>query len=141
MRKEIYERLHPQTRHGAAPGKAGGGKKAPKDAKSASFADDTAAKTGRSKRSVAQDATRADRIPEIAKVASTSLDQGEELDALARLPVAEQSALIARAWAGEKVSAKEREAATLRAVRTTRDAQQRCLWCCIYRPQRGKIRK
>jgi ParB family transcriptional regulator, chromosome partitioning protein len=51
-RKEIYERLHPETKHGGTPG-AGRGK-AHKDANFASFSDDTAAKTGRSERSVTQ---------------------------------------------------------------------------------------
>jgi hypothetical protein len=35
-RKTLYLKLHPETKHGGAPGKAGGGKKA-KDAKLASF--------------------------------------------------------------------------------------------------------
>jgi hypothetical protein len=84
-RKEIYERLHPETRHGAAPGKSGGGKKAAKEPNSGSFAKDTATKTGRSKSSILADATRADHIPDIDRVVGTSLDQGEELDALAKL--------------------------------------------------------
>jgi hypothetical protein len=37
----------------------------------------------------------------LAKVAGTSLDKGTELDALARLPEAERTALVDRAAAGE----------------------------------------
>jgi hypothetical protein len=62
-RKEIYERLHPQTKHGGAPGAGRGHGKAYKDANFASFQEDTAAKTSRSERSVTQDATRAKHIP------------------------------------------------------------------------------
>jgi ParB family transcriptional regulator, chromosome partitioning protein len=55
-RKELYENVHPETRKGGAPGRAGGGKKA-KTAKLATFARDTATKTGVSRRSVERDAT------------------------------------------------------------------------------------
>ncbi|TKD03423.1 ParB/RepB/Spo0J family partition protein [Polyangium fumosum] len=53
-RKEIHEQLYPETKHGGAPGKKGGGKKA-KDATVASFAEDTAAKTGPSVRTIQDD--------------------------------------------------------------------------------------
>jgi ParB-like chromosome segregation protein Spo0J len=110
-RKEIYERLCPQAKHGGAPGKAGGGKVA-KEPKFGSFAQETAKSTGRSKSSIKQDATRAKRIPQIAEVAGTSLDKSEELDALAKRPAAEQAELIARAKAGETVTAKAKPAAS-----------------------------
>lgn len=104
-RKAIYERKYPETKHGGAPGASGGGKR-PKDANLASFAEDTARKTGRSKRDVARDTTRAKAVPNLADVIGTSLDKGAELDALAKLPVEKQAEIITRAKAGEKVSAK-----------------------------------
>ena len=57
-RKELHEARHPETRHGGAPGKPGGGKQA-KVADSATFAPsfvtDAAAKTGRAERTVRED--------------------------------------------------------------------------------------
>ena len=49
--------MYPETKHGGAPGEAGGGKA--KGDKLASFAADTAAKTGKPERSIQRDATRA----------------------------------------------------------------------------------
>lgn len=99
-RKAIYERKHPETKHGAV---GRGGKKEPK---LVSFSDDTSKKSGRSKTSIKRDATRANSIPNIASVVGTSLDKGDELDALAKLPVQKQDEVIAKAKSGEKVSAK-----------------------------------
>ena len=63
-RKDLYEKVYPETKKGGAPGRAGGGRKA-KTAKLATFARDTATKTRVSRRSVERDATRAagDRRP------------------------------------------------------------------------------
>jgi ParB family transcriptional regulator, chromosome partitioning protein len=61
-RKKLYEKLHPQTKQGGAPGKAGGGKRARTDEerqKVSSFAEDTAKKTGVSKRTVQRAVARA----------------------------------------------------------------------------------
>jgi ParB family transcriptional regulator, chromosome partitioning protein len=116
-RKQIYERQHPQTKHGGAPGAGRGHGKASKDANFASFQEDTAAKTSRSERSVTQDATRAKHIPQIEEVVGTSLDKGEELDALAKLTPEEQAPIIARAVSGEKVTAKPAAKKARRAAR------------------------
>ncbi|WP_144083547.1 hypothetical protein [Hyphomicrobium nitrativorans] len=70
-----------------------------------SFVENTAAKTGQSERKVRRDAARARLIPKIAEVVGTSLDKGDELDALVNLPDEKQSEVIARAKAGERVSA------------------------------------
>lgn len=99
-RKSIYERKYPETKHGAV---GRGGKREPN---LVSFSDDTSKKSGRSKTSIKRDATRANSIPNIAAVVGTSLDKGDELDALAKLPAQKQDEVIAKAKAGEKVSAK-----------------------------------
>ncbi|MCD9821161.1 ParB N-terminal domain-containing protein [Bradyrhizobium japonicum] len=106
-RKAAYEAVHPEAKHGGAPAKKGGGKASrAKDAKSASFADDTATKTGRSKRAVAQDAARGEALrDDLDRVAGTSLDKGTELDALAKMSAEERAPLIEQAAAGENVSA------------------------------------
>jgi hypothetical protein len=103
-RKELYEKVHPETRKGGAPGRAGGGKKA-KTAKLATFARDTATKTRVSRRSVERDATRAKQVVVLSEIAQTSLDKGAEIDALAKLPEPEQRKLAEAAGRGEKISA------------------------------------
>ena len=107
-RKELYEKLHPETRHGGAPGKDGGGKKA-KDAKLAAFAEATAQATGQSRPcGVERNAARARHTKKVLEdVVGTSLDKGNQLDALGKLPESEQEALASAAKAGEKVSAKQ----------------------------------
>ena len=109
-RKEIYERQHPQTKHGAAPGRAGGGKA--KGTKLGSFAAATAKATGQSKTKIKRDATRAKALGKLLdRINGTCLDNGAEMDALRRLPEDEQEDLVARAEAGEQVSAREALAA------------------------------
>jgi ParB-like chromosome segregation protein Spo0J len=135
-RKRLYEAIHPETRQGGAPGKAGGGKVA-KMAKTASFATDQAQKTGRSDRAVRADVERARKIPRILDCAGTSLDQGAELDALAKLPVERQNELIARARAGEKVSAKHaakqmRRAELERELADATRAASQSIGCRLY---------
>jgi ParB-like nuclease domain len=104
-RKELYEKVHPQAKHGGAPGKAGGGKKA-KGANVASFVKDTAEKTGQSKRSIERNTTRGKNVTVLSQILGTCLDTGEELDALAQLDEDAQLDLALRARAGEKVSAR-----------------------------------
>ena len=99
-RKEIYERQHPETKHGAV---GRGGKR---DPNVRPFSFDTAAKTGRSRSAVAVDATRAKHIPQIGECIGTSLDQGDELDALAKLTPEQQAPIIEQAANGSKTSAK-----------------------------------
>jgi hypothetical protein len=110
-RKEIYEKLNPETKHGAArgvgKGKRGSGKGKSKEPKLGSFSASTAKATGQSKTKIKRDAKRAKDLGErLNKINGTCLDTGVELDALAKLSEAEQEDLVARAAAGEQVSAK-----------------------------------
>jgi hypothetical protein len=104
QRKGAYQKAHPETKHGGAPGKAGGGK-VPKEPNIGSFAADTAAKSGRSLASVKADATRAKRLgPDLDRVQGTSLDKGAELDALAAMP-SRKGRQLSAGPPGEEVSA------------------------------------
>ena len=105
-RKRLYETLHPETGHG--------GDRRSAEARSSShsenlkaFVEDTAAKTGKGRSTIAREAKRGADIRDVAQLAGTSLDSGAELDAMARLPEAEQRALATAAKAGRKVSAKQ----------------------------------
>ena len=102
-RKEIYEALHPETRHG-------GDRKSNQvdNLSTRSFAEETAGATGRDARSVRRDASRGEALGEdLEDIAGTSLDKGVELDALAKLPEGERKELVARAAKGEVVSARQ----------------------------------
>lgn len=91
-RKEIYEMLHPETKHG-------GDRRSPEfsnphgaDLRAKSFTEDTAEKTGVSRATVERNARRGANIPPdvLEVVQGTYFDQGRHLDALARLPPDEQ---------------------------------------------------
>jgi N6-adenosine-specific RNA methylase IME4 len=106
-RKELYELQHPETKQGAAPAKrCGKGGKLKSQNENFTFVADTAAKTGKGRSTVARDATRGSKVTVLADVVGTSLDQGDELDALAGLPDDVQRKLADRAKAGEKITAK-----------------------------------
>lgn len=122
-RKRIWQELYPETKRGAT------GVSRPKEKVGKvcqPISDDTeqaieepakrydeaaAAATGESARKVRLDVHRGEALGEaaLAKVVRTSLDKGEELDALAKLKKEAPEkceALIERAASGEKVSAK-----------------------------------
>jgi N6-adenosine-specific RNA methylase IME4/ParB-like chromosome segregation protein Spo0J len=139
-RKELYEKLHPET-------KRGGDRKSAK-AKSnrqngnlkRRFTKDAAKKTGKGERTIQRDASRA-KITHLADVIGTSLDEGEQLDALAKLPETEQRGLIALAKTGKYVSAKrpakllrrrERERELANATKAASKALGRKLYGVIY---------
>lgn len=108
-RKELYEAMHPEAKHGGAPGKPGGGKQKSKGERAASFAADTAQKTGLSPRTVQEDVQVAKLTPEAKRIAKgTPLENKKrELLALARVPKEEQ-AITARAIAsGEAATVAE----------------------------------
>ena len=67
------------------------------------FTKDVAIKTGKSERSIQREVERAAKISDIRAVVGTSLDTGDQLDALAKLPEPTQRDLIAHAKAGERV--------------------------------------
>jgi N6-adenosine-specific RNA methylase IME4 len=100
-RKELYLLLHPDTRRGVAGGKARQGATTADSA----FAESQAKASGRSRRSVEVAARRGQLGADLDRVRGTSLDKGEELDALVALPEDRREALIERAVAGEKVKA------------------------------------
>ncbi|WP_434043923.1 MULTISPECIES: ParB/RepB/Spo0J family partition protein [Sorangium] len=108
-RKELYEAMHPEAKHGDAPGEPGGGKQKSKGERAASITADMAQKTGLSPRSVQEDVQVAKMTPEAKRVVNgTPLeDRKSELLALARLPK-EKQAMTARAVAsGEAATAAE----------------------------------
>ena len=69
------------------------------------FVNDVAKKTGKGRRTIARDAARGS-LDGMGDAIGTSLDKGDELDHLIKLPAERRDALIARAKGGEKVSAK-----------------------------------
>lgn len=107
-RKQIWEALHPAETGGTScpTSLADGRQSGPQHQKQ--FAAETAAVSGESKRDVNRHLARADAIgDDLERVTGTSLDKGVELDALAKLPEPERKDLIARAEAGEEVSARK----------------------------------
>lgn len=108
-RKELYEQLHPETRNGAI---GGGHTQLRQPGEAAPAMKRYTATTKRSERTAQREAARAKRVPRITDAIGTSLDQGEELDALGKLPAEQQDELLDRAMAGEAVSAKELAAVT-----------------------------
>ena len=91
-RKEAYEALHPEVRHGAI---GNGREKTRQVGDSTSddrFTADTAAKTGQSERVVQRDAERGEKVCDeaMALLAGTRFDTGVYLDMLKRLPPDEQ---------------------------------------------------
>lgn len=85
-RKAFYLAKHPETKHGGAPGKAGGGKNA-KDSRLDSFVRTTSKKSGRSRTRVSEDARRGEKVDKdiLKGIAGTLLDTGTNLDALSRM--------------------------------------------------------
>ncbi|MBM3553464.1 MAG: hypothetical protein FJX45_17365 [Alphaproteobacteria bacterium] len=103
-RKAIYEELHPETKAEAFKGNRHTGGLVRDNL---SFTSATALATGKAKRSIERAAARGAALgDDLSAIAGTSLDKGVELDALAKAPDDERKALIARAKAGENVSAR-----------------------------------
>lgn len=106
-RKEIYEAIHPETRHGQNQHT-----RSPQNEDSSDSAERftraTAKATGVSEKVVQRDACRGEKIAEDAlrDVKGTTLDRGAELDAMKTLPPEDQRRLAAEAKAGKAVSAR-----------------------------------
>lgn len=92
-RKEAYEALHPETKHGVNQHTRGDANLA-----TPNFAEDQAAKTGASERSVARDAERGEKIlPEVlAMLQGTDLNTGAYLDQIKKLTGSEQHRAVKR---------------------------------------------
>jgi N6-adenosine-specific RNA methylase IME4 len=119
-RKELYLKLHPETKKGGAPGagRGRGKKKQPlEEGQNGPYTKEAAETTGKSQRSVKRAVARGEKITKVAALAGTSLDKGDELDAMTRLSEEEQRKLADRAKAGEKVSARTRVKQVARQVR------------------------
>ena len=92
-RKDAYEALHPETKHG-------GGKDQPSGqfvhTETPSFAADTADKVGVDERTVRRDAERGDKVAPAALdlIRGTRLDTGTYLDKLKKMGAAEQVATV-----------------------------------------------
>ncbi len=103
-RKEIYEALHPERKAGAKQGKKDAGKKEPGD-KAVSFAEETAQKTGKSRRTVQRDVAIGEAISdEVAELIKDTpvADNKSELKKLAKLEPEEQK-LVAQMLADGEV--------------------------------------
>jgi hypothetical protein len=104
-RKELYEQLHPETRPGGDRRSASSRKLCDKVER---FTADTAAQTGRSERSVQMDAARGEAIAEdvLSMVKGTDFDLGNNLDALAKLPIEQQRTVAQLVRNGQLLFAK-----------------------------------
>lgn len=108
-RKAIYEILHPETVNGAT-GRARQKVRQVGEANEPAerFSRATAEATGCGERTIQRSVARVESIGEetLRGLVDTSLNEGAELDALAQLSPEGREEIIARASAGEKVSAK-----------------------------------
>jgi ParB-like chromosome segregation protein Spo0J len=111
-RKEVYERIHPETKKGgdrrSAKAKSKSQDATSVDPPVAAFIDATAKQTGKNRATVARKVQRGKRIGanNVTKIKRTSLDKPAEMKALANLPPEERDPLVAKAAAGEKVTAR-----------------------------------
>lgn len=102
-RKAIYEKIHPETKHGGNQSPSGKFFHTDK----ASFVQETASASGKTDRAIRMAAARGRVLgSDINRIVGTSLDKGVEMDALIGLPDDERENLISRAERGEKVSAR-----------------------------------
>ncbi len=105
-RKEAYEALHPETRHGGDRASRQLGDLKEPDR----FTADTAAKTGRSERAVQRDAERGEKVIDevLDLIRGTKLDTGSYLDVLKKMEPNDQMAAARRDLAALKAEGKPR---------------------------------
>jgi N6-adenosine-specific RNA methylase IME4 len=103
-RKRLYEKLHPETKHGGD--RRSGGFQVLTNENLKSYAAAAAKKTGKGRSTVARDVARASKVVVLRDIIGTPLDEGDQIDALAKLPEDEQRKLAEQAKAGEEVTAK-----------------------------------
>ena len=120
--KAIYETLHPETKHGAI----GKGRVINGAAKAERYTKLAADATGISEAAVQRWVRRGEAIGQevLGKIVGTSLDGGTEIDSLAKLSDADFAALVARAVAGEAVSAVKTQAVRLVEAEQTTSADE-----------------
>ena len=105
-RQELYEALHPETRHGAQ-GRRGGKQNETADS---AFSKNTAEKTGDAERTIQHSIRRAKKIlPEVRDSirGSAIADSGIELDALAALKPEDQQRVASEVIAGKAESVRQ----------------------------------
>jgi hypothetical protein len=108
-RKKIYEQSHPErTKGGDRKSKS----KRQLGTLIASFAEETSKKTGQSRRAVQRDAARGKKVKVLTEIIGTCLDNGSEIDALAKLEESAQRTLAEAAQRGEQVTARVEEPAS-----------------------------
>jgi ParB-like chromosome segregation protein Spo0J len=108
-RKAIYEKLHPETVHGAVGRRGKRLQHAISFEPADVFIDDAAKKTGKHRATISRKATRAKKVSVLPDIIGTVLDNGAEIDALAKLTVEKQQSLAQAAKRGEQVSAIPRD--------------------------------
>jgi ParB-like chromosome segregation protein Spo0J len=114
-RQEIYERRHPETKHGAT------GRRHERvqsrrsgDSEAERYTAQAARATGEGERTIQKSVRRGRQLGNetLLKISHTSLDKPEELDALVKVPEEKRAELVERAAAGEKVSATGKKSKT-----------------------------
>jgi N6-adenosine-specific RNA methylase IME4 len=109
-RAQLWQKLHgsPKAKGAHAAHKKMGHKHDATATVADAFTTETARKTGRSSRTVRRDVQHANDVVVLEEIVGTCLDNEHEIQALAKLPVAEQHKLAKAIKTGKKVSAKTR---------------------------------
>jgi ParB family chromosome partitioning protein len=109
-RKEIYEAIHPETKHVSERGGPGRGNKTTAKMSAVSFTDDAARKTGQSARNVRRDVSLASRIPDDVKATlagTPAANKKSELEQLAKYAPEDQRTIAERLKTGEAKTVRE----------------------------------